>query len=505
MKTLLRLTLAGLAGGLMWAGFPGGLTLGWVGVVAAVALLFGLLKGAGARNGALVGAAFSIAFFVPHISWARIAVGTAGPWLALAGVQVLFVTVWGLAAGAWGTRRWARRHPWTWAAMLVVSYVGVEQLRGVFPFGGFPWGFIAYPAVDSPLLAAAPLGGEVAVGALMATLAAALALALGPTSRMLTRVCAASLAALVVSGCALVPLRSHATGEELRIAAVQGNVDRPVKQTYGTGSVLANHARVSMETIDPSAVDLVLWGEHAADKDPHRDAEAGRILDDVSTKLGVPLVYGTVRNEGQVRFGEYRVAGTNAFYDKRRPVPFGEYVPHRDFFRKLSDEVDQIGRDMVAGEGDGVLRVEGTPARLGIAMCFEVAIEDLVGDTIAQGANLLIVPTNNALFGNSAESLQQLQMTRLRAATFGRYGVQVSTQGVSAIVTDTGQVIARTRLFQPAVLVRDVVLTDASTPAVRVIGPLRTLVIALTVAWGSLVLLLSPILSRVHRKEKRSS
>jgi apolipoprotein N-acyltransferase len=131
-------------------------------------------------------------------------------------------------------------------------------------------------------------------------------------------------------------------------------------------------------------------------------------------------------------------------------VPFGEYIPYRSFFRTLSSKVDLVRRDFAAGSEVGTLDVG--PVRAGVAICFEVAYDDLVRDTVRDGADLLVVQTNNATFGYTDEAVQQLAMSRLRAIEHGRAVAHVSTVGVSALIAPDGRELARSGLFTPAVL-----------------------------------------------------
>ena len=79
--------------------------------------------------------------------------------------------------------------------------------------------------------------------------------------------------------------------------------------------------------------------------------------------------------------------------------------------------------------------------RVGDLICFEVVDDDLVEDVVAGGAQLLVVQTNNATFGLSDESVQQLAMSRLRAVETGRAVVHVSTVGVSAMIAPDGTLL----------------------------------------------------------------
>jgi apolipoprotein N-acyltransferase len=158
--------------------------------------------------------------------------------------------------------------------------------------------------------------------------------------------------------------------------------------------------------------------------------------------------------------------GPGAQYIKRHPVPFAEYMPLRSLAEKVSSAAKLVTQDMVAGTGNGLL--SGGPAPLGDVICFEVAYDDLVQSSVRAGAQLLVVQTNNATFGHTSETYQQLAMSRLRAIETGRTVLQVSTTGISAIIDPTGTVVAESgALFQPAILDARVDLETAQTDAVR--------------------------------------
>ena len=122
---------------------------------------------------------------------------------------------------------------------------------------------------------------------------------------------------------------------------------------------------------------------------------------------------------------------------------------------------------MVAGHGNGLLRGAGVP--IGDVICFEVAYDDLVRSSVAAGAQLLVVQSNNATFGHTPETDQQLAMSQLRAVETGRAVVQATTTGRSAVIGPDGSVRDESgALFRPAILVDPVPLSTARTLAVRV-------------------------------------
>jgi apolipoprotein N-acyltransferase len=166
-------------------------------------------------------------------------------------------------------------------------------------------------------------------------------------------------------------------------------------------------------------------------------------------------------------------AGVVDRYVKRHPVPFAEYIPFRSFFRHFSNKVDLVNSDFAAGRKVGVFQVPargGGTIAAGPIICFEVAYDGLVRDTVDHGADVLLVQTNNATFGFSDESVQQLAISRIRAIEHGRSIVHVSTVGVSAMITPDGTAHQRSTLFTPAVLDADLPLRTELTVADRV-GP----------------------------------
>jgi apolipoprotein N-acyltransferase len=106
-------------------------------------------------------------------------------------------------------------------------------------------------------------------------------------------------------------------------------------------------------------------------------------------------------------------------------------------------------------------------ARVGDLICFEVAYDGLVDDVVDGGAGMIVVQTNNATFGHTDESAQQLAMSRLRAVEFGRTVAVAATSGISAIVAPDGTVVRASSLFTPDVFVEEIAQRGSTTVAQR--------------------------------------
>jgi apolipoprotein N-acyltransferase len=458
----------------------------WVLAAPAVAGLAVAARGASTRWGALLGLVTGLGCFVPLLHWSGAYVGSL-PWLALAVSQACFVAVVGAAL------------PWAWRvpggrAGTVLAVAGLwvlgEGLRARLPFGGFPWGRVAFSQSDAPTLGWAAVGGAPLVSAVVAAAGGCLAVAVVELLRRPARfpvrvgVCAAVAVGLVAAGplaLTLGDVGSGGTSREVRVAAVQGDVPAAgLDFNAQRRAVLDYHVRATLTFAEAvragrsPAPDLVVWPENASDIDPLRNLDAYTEIERAADAVGVPLLVGAVLEGPGDRVSNTAIVwgpsasaspGPGDRYVKRHPVPFGEYIPYRSFFRIFSPDVDLVARDFAAGDRAGVLQLG--PARIGDVICFEVAYDDIVRDVVTGGADLLVVQTNNATFGYTDESVQQIAMSRLRAVEAGRAVVHVSTVGVSGLVEPDGRVVAGTRLFTPAVLQSTLPLRTGFTVATR--------------------------------------
>ncbi len=447
------------------------------------------------RAGAGLGFLTGLALFAPLLSWTNLHTGYL-PWVLLSLLQAGYLALLGLAT-AWVSPL-ADRYPAVWPALTGVLWVGQEALRDRTPFGGFPWGRLAFGQDGSPLLGLAAVGGAPLVTFAVATAGGLLLTGVWWTLRVRRAAgvrwwtpaagCAAALV-LLVGGGLLVPVSTTATGDTVTVAIVQGNVPRlGLDFNAQRQAVLNNHVDATIALAGEVAAgtrarpDLVVWPENSSDIDPLRNQSANIRISEAADAIGVPILVGAVLTgpeQGQVRnAGLLWRPGSGPdleqLYIKRHPVPFAEYVPLRRIARMVSDQVDRVRADFVAGTAPGVVR---TPAAvLGDVICFEVAYDGLVRDTVVGGAQLLVVQTNNATF-DVAEARQQLAMVRLRAVEHGRPALMASTVGVSGFVSPDGRVSDATGFNTQAVVVRELRLTEGRTLATRV-GVLPEVVLA---------------------------
>lgn len=453
---LTRIVLAAASGGLLNLAFPPH-DAWWLAPVA-VALLTAVVREQSLRTGALLGFVHGLGFFVPLLIWAGTIAGPAA-WFALAILQALFLAL--LGAGLAAASRLA-----AWPFWAACFWVGQEALRDRLPFGGFPWGRLAFSQGHTPLTPLAALGGAPLVT--LAVAAIGVALITRPRRAML-------LAPLLIVAAVLTPTPTD--GERFSVAVVQGNVPRlglPLAEQQS--AVLANHVAATRALAQDVRAgrqprpDLVIWPENASDVDPYTDERAREDISAAVRDIGVPVLVGAVTkgpgdkvsNRGIVWDP---VTGPGESYVKRHPVPFGEYIPYRSLVRKITTRVDLVPNDFAAGTTLGTLHVG--PVLVGDVICFEVAYDGIVRDVVADGGRLIVVQTNNATFGRSGETSQQLAMGRLRAVEHGRSVIVAATSGVSAVIAPDGSFQHRSEIFTRDVTVQSVVVRDGTSVATR--------------------------------------
>jgi apolipoprotein N-acyltransferase len=358
-----------------------------------------------------------------------------------------------------------------------------EALRSRVPFGGFPWGEVAFAQPDSPYGALASMGGSP-----LATFVVALMGASIITIVLDHRAGRRRLAAAWFAGCAVLTLNPAIVGLPAEGDQVGGSASAPIAivqggtPQFGMGAmdvrraVLDNHVRETLDLAKAIAAGsvprpaFVLWPENSSDLDPFTDATAAAAISAAARAVEVPILVGAVITAGDNPNGVWNVgivwdpvSGPQQMYIKNHPVPFGEYIPFRDFLAQHIARFDRIPRDFLPGTEPGNLTIAGIP--VGNVICFEVAYRGVVDAVVDGGARVITVQTNNATYGGTAQPEQQLAIERLRAMEFGRSVVVAATSGISAVIAPDGSLLDRIDEGVSGWRVVDVPLRGADSPA----------------------------------------
>lgn len=490
---LTRLVGALASGLLMYASFP---TLNcWWAAILAIALLSWVLKHPATTpaGGLGYGVLFGVAFYLPLLPWISTLVG-AVPWLVLAAVCAVYPGLFGLCAVL------VRGLP-GWPIWFAVLWGAQEWLKSTFPFGGFPWGSIAFGQAEGPLLPLVQLGGVpllsfavVLVGASVTAIAQEIGKWFESGGTRATEnkseppavllpgisICLVLLAATLVW-----PQVRHAgvgSGGEptVSVAVVQGNVPRlGLEFNAQRRAVLDNHVSQTLRLAEDVRAGLapqprfVVWPENSSDIDPFVNPDAGQEISKAADAIGAPILIGTLlakpgRPDDNPEYTNTMIVwnpgtGPADRHDKAIVQPFGEYLPMRWLFRHLSGYADRAGY-FVPVPGTGTVRIAGIP--VGVATCWEVVFDRAARNSVLNGAQLLTVPSNNATFTKTM-SEQQLAFAKVRAVEHDRYVLVAGTTGISAVIAPDGAELKRTDFFTPDYIDTQVRLKTKLTPATR--------------------------------------
>ena len=481
----LRLLAAPVSGALLAAAFPA-LDLGPLALVALVPLLLAV-EGTRPRKAAGLGYLAGLTFFGLHLLWIAQFLSWTGPvawlaWGALSGIEAAFVAAFAALVpatrplGAWRL------------AVLPACWAALELLRAYHPLGGFPWGLLATSQHDAgPLLPLARVVGGFGVAAALVAVNLAVALWLrallagpaGPGSPRVRRVAALAGLPLLVAGLLgarlAVPAAPPPSGPPLNVAMVQAGLrgGHGLDRGASTEAAFDNHVRrtQTLALVPGYRADLVVWGEGAADQDPLTDPARMARIAKAAAAARAPILLGAttvlddrhLATEGLLFTPDGRLAGR---YQKRRLVPFGEFVPFGGVLGRLIPATREgVPYDKVPGTGLAPLSIAGTP--VGPLICWESAYPADARRLTGGGARLLIVLTNNASFGTGAGPRQHLAAGQLRAVETGRTIVQAAVTGPSAVIGPAGRVRYQTGLYQDTVVRAQALPRSGQTPYVR--------------------------------------
>jgi apolipoprotein N-acyltransferase len=433
-----------------------------------------------ARVAAATGYAFGLGWFLSGIWWLYISMHVYGEmpaWMAALAVVLFsaFLSLYpALAGAAWHrvTTRLPRLSIWTPLAFGAAWGLS-EWLRGVV-FTGFPWLSGGYAHADGPLAGFAPLFGVYGIGALAATVAALLVMAVhafGHRAGGRGLVAAALVAALPMAGAALAPIAwTTPAGSPITVRLLQGNVPQDIKFEQAG---VQRSIELYRDMITAAPADLVVTPETAfpviLQELPVEVAVAVR---DYSIQTGTTVLFGAAGADSPVDFTN-SVFGLGPQterlyrYNKHHLVPFGEFIPLG--FHWFVDMMKMPLGDFRRGRLDQ----PSLPVR-GIRVAPNICYEDLFGEEIAQTlrqqdvpANVLANLTNLAWFGDTIALDQHLQISRMRALETRRPMLRSTNTGMTAVVTPDGAVQERLPTFTVGTLTATVQGMQGMTPFIR--------------------------------------
>ena len=432
---MVNLLISALSGLLLSASFEP-ISLWWVAPIALALEIFALSR---SERKYLSVLAFALTYNLVLLHWTSIYVGSV-PWIILAaGLSLFYLPL--VAVKRLGI------------AFFPLIFIVLEEIRNRFPFQGFGWARIAYSQADAPYAKIAAHGGAVALSAITVLIGLVLFYLFQKQMRILI------LLPLLIS---LIPLNVQ-MNQTTQALMIQGNVPQlGLDFNSRAKEVFFNHVKETDSALKENRkVDFILWPENSIDVDPFRNPEVFEALNSYK----VPLIVGAIvgRADDILNTSILWTNESQNVYIKQHLTPFGEYIPLRTLASKISPLVDDV-RDFSPGNESTIFTID--KAKIAPVICYEL-LDDHILEKAAKSSNLLAVQTNSATFGDSAQSAQQLQITRIRAIEHSRNILSVSTTGYSAVIDYKGKVLQKSDMGTAHHLYAEIGLISSTSPRDR--------------------------------------
>jgi apolipoprotein N-acyltransferase len=448
------------------------------------------------RDAFLSGWLAGTAFYLISFSWFSYTVGSmVGRFsfalvLLPAAIEALGFGVAALAA-AFAFRRAA---PATAAVAAAAAFAAVEWLRSI-GFTGVPLAQIGYTQVDTPLGLFGAYIGTVGVTFVAALVGAVAATALAQRrARMLVAPAITLLVAWIVCW-ALWPAR-HVDRPTVSVAAIQGNIAQSVKWNATVfQEALARYTALSTRAAQRHP-QLILWPETSVTTYLDADPATLTRLSRLAASLRTTLIIGTLTSRNGHDYNSLYVFAPDGtvrnIYDKRQLVPFVEKLPARNVLSALPG-ANLVGR-FESGTDDAVWSIGSL--RFAPLICWESAFADRTYAQVRRGAQVLLIATDDAWFGETSGPFQHAEIARMRAIENGAWVLRAAQTGVSGIIRPDGRWTERVGMTQAAAITGSVGAGVGSVFAH--IGP-TPIGILLILTYAALVLIPPLLLSRARR------
>ena len=470
--TLGRLLLAALSGALATLSFAP-YSYWFLAPVSLFAFLF-LLQQQTVKRSALIGFLWGLGLFSTGISWVHVSIDTFGgmPKIASLFLMALLVSYLALFPAAFGAlfNRFNRSRPFHQLLLSgPVIWLLLDWFRGWF-LTGFPWLWLGYSQINSPLAAIAPILGVegITLALLLSCGSLVAAICYRNWKPLLIPVLIIGLGSLAGTVRWVTP----APEKSVKVALIQGNVPQELKwlpsQRWPT---LMNYTDLTRDNWD---ADLIVWPEAAIPALETQVPTFLQNLDSAARHNNSTVITGVLdqKDNGEY-FNNILTLGTNggdtyqyetaSRYSKHHLLPFGEFVPFGNLLRPLAPFFNLPMSSF--SRGDYIQpNLEASGYSLAPALCYEIAFSEQVRQNVNADTELLLTLSNDAWFGRSIGPFQHMEIAQMRSLELGKPLLRATNNGVTGVVDHNGRIIKQIPQFETAVLRANIVPTEGLTP-----------------------------------------
>lgn len=436
---------------------------GWLAWFALAPLAYYILGSKTLKAAAAGGAACGFLFYLGILYWIypTMRAGGVGPVVSALGfvllslvlsAEFLLIAVYGFRLKRTGLKTWPYLFALGW---LLLEYGKVYlSLKAVW----FPWFMLGYTQWNyPPLIQVVSVTGVYGLSAAVCFSGALLGSLFALDASWLKKALRFSPALLVFAGLwyfgrqELEWAGGAESGGSLKAALLQPSVDLYAKwDAAEAGGIKAGLEELLAGT---KGADLAVWPENALPCWLDEADCAAWLRAAVSSGGAAGSIVGSVSAGGGRHVAAFLLDGKGeitASYNKRRLVPFGEYVPFRGLLGRFISPVAALGEFEPGDAEQRLLNLKGT--RIGVAICYESIFPYLFAGDTRDGADIFVNITNDGWYLDTAAPYQHFIANIFRAAENRRAVVRAANNGISAVIDPWGRVLSKTALNERTVL-----------------------------------------------------
>ncbi|WP_341508722.1 apolipoprotein N-acyltransferase [Photobacterium damselae subsp. damselae] len=437
-------------------------------------LFFLLLQKQTIKQSTLIGFFWGLGIFGTGISWVHVSIDNFGgmPKIASVFLMTLLISYLALYPAIFANlyHRFFRQKP---VLQLLVSgpvlWLLLDWFRGWF-LTGFPWLWMGYSQIESPLRTIAPILGVEGITLALVLISGAIVATLyyRAWKTLLIPV-------IIVASClALKPIQwvKPDPSRTVSVALIQGNIPQELKwlpsQRWPT---LMKYMDLTEQNWD---ADIIIWPEAAIPALEEQIPTFLENLDKTAREHHTTLLTGVLDQKADGEFfnniltlgvnpaGPYNYATAHR-YSKHHLLPFGEFVPFGDLLRPIAPFFNLPMSSFSRGAYiQPNLQAHGLS--IAPALCYEVAFSEQVRENVHPNTELLLTLSNDAWFGRSIGPFQHMEIAQMRSLELGKPLLRATNTGITAVVDADGNITKKIPQFETAVLRDKVVPTLGTTP-----------------------------------------
>ncbi len=258
-----------------------------------------------------------------------------------------------------------------------------------------------------------------------------------------------------ITGMAIFPEIKRNGEDGLSIASIQPNVKLKQKWQGSIQDNLNHLLNLSQSAIDRD-INLIIWPESAL---PVYLLQSGKqYLKRIKESLGnhstliTGIPYADFSNNNKNIYNSavsINNKGVQDIYHKMQLVPMAEYVPWSKTISILGNF--NLGQGNFS-KGNNIVMFKKNKIQFGTVICFESTFPWIFRDYAQQGAELMIIVTNDGWYETPPEPQQHAKQSIYRAIETRRPIIRCANTGISMVIDQSGNILKELGLNEKGVI-----------------------------------------------------